>query len=85
MVRAKFKVVSITRQQGWNGVKEHHTIRLQPVTGTSEENAAFYAATPGGSIELTVVNENVGRNFELGAEIYVDFTPANIGNAAAAA
>lgn len=75
-VRAKFKVVSITRQQGWSGVKEMQVIKLQPVTGNNPENAAFYAATPSGSIELGVVPVEVGNRFDIGAEFYVDFTPA---------
>lgn len=76
MVRAKFKVTSITRQAGWNGNKEVQTIKLQPVSGGTEENEKFYAATPGGSIELSVVKEEVGRQFDIGQEFYVDFTPA---------
>lgn len=76
-VRAKFKVNSITRQAGWNGCKEVHTIKLSPVTGGSDENRRFYAATPGGQIELSVVTEEVGREFDIGAEFYVDFTPAD--------
>lgn len=75
-IRAKFKVNSITRQAGWNGNKEVHTVKLSPVTGGSEENQKFYAATPGGSIDLSVVNEEVGRQFDIGTEFYVDFTPA---------
>ncbi|HEY1035545.1 MAG TPA: hypothetical protein VGE09_11250 [Pseudoxanthomonas sp.] len=75
-VRAKFKVESITRQRGWNGNKEVHTVKLSPVTGGSDENQKFYAATPGGSIDLAVVSEDVGRQFDIGAEFYVDFTPA---------
>lgn len=75
-VRAKFKVSSITRQPGWNGAKEVHTVELIPVTGDSEENMRFYAATPGGGIKLSVVNEAVGKQFDLGDEFYVDFTKA---------
>lgn len=75
-VRAKFKVISITRQAGWNGAKEVHTVKLSPVSSGSDENKAFYAATPGGSIDLSVVNEEVGREFDIGAEFYVDFTKA---------
>lgn len=76
-VRAKFKVQSITRQAGWNGNKEVHTVKLSPVTGGSDENQKFYAATPGGQIELSVVTAEVGRQFDIGAEFYVDFTPAS--------
>lgn len=75
-VRAKFKVASITRQPGWNGAKEVHTVELTPVTGGSGENARFYAATPGGSIKLSVVTEEVGKQFDLCDEFYVDFTKA---------
>lgn len=75
-VRAKFKVVSITRQEGWSGNKEIQVIRLNPVTADSEENKRFYAATPGGHIELSVVPKEVGDAFDIGAEFYVDFMPA---------
>lgn len=75
-VRAKFKVHSITKQAGWNGNKEVHTVKLMPVSGGSEENQRFYAATPGGSIDLSVVSEQVGNNFGIGEEFYVDFTKA---------
>lgn len=76
-IRAKFKVVSVTRSAGWNGIKEVHTIRLQPVTSGSTENAQFYAATPGGSIELCVVNEATGNQFEIGGDYYIDFSRAD--------
>lgn len=75
-VRAKFKVLSVTRQAGWGGHKELHTVRLQPVTGGSEENQKFYGSTPSGQIELGVVTESVGNQFDIGCEFYVDFTPA---------
>lgn len=75
-VRAKFKVSEITRRPGFNGAKEVQVIKLHPVTGGSDENKAFYAATPGGNIELGTVNAEAAGEFELGAEFYVDFTPA---------
>ena len=75
-VRAKFKVASITRQPGWNGANEVHTIEMLPVSCGSEENTRFYAATPGGGIKLSVVNEEVGKQFDLVSEFYVDFTKA---------
>jgi hypothetical protein len=75
-IRAKFKVVSITRQSNWNGSGEMQTIKLSPVTSGSEENRAFYAATPGGEISLSVVPPEVGNQFDIGKEYYVDFTPA---------
>lgn len=76
-VRAKFKVDTITRSKHWDKQKgEIQTIRLTPVTSGSDENAEFYAATPSGSIDLSTVNQAAGEQFKLGAEYYVDFTPA---------
>lgn len=76
-VRAKFKVHSITQQEHWDKSKGPlHTVKLQPVTSNSPENAEFYAATPSGQIELSTLNEAAGKQFELGKEYYIDFTPA---------
>lgn len=72
-VRAKFKVQSVTKQAGWGGHKELHTVRLQPVTSGSEENKSFYASTPSGQIEIGVVSKEIGEGFEIGKEFYVDF------------
>lgn len=75
-VRAKFQVVSISQSAGWGEHKRIFTVRLSPVTGGSDENKAFYAATPSGSIELGTVNADVGDQFAIGQAFYVDFTPA---------
>lgn len=75
-VRAKFTVQEIRTHKAWNGPGLMGTVRLIPVTGGSEENASFYAATPGGSIELGTVNEAALKVFNVGDEFYVDFTPA---------
>lgn len=76
-VRAKFKVISITTQAHWQKDKGHiGTVKLQPVTGDSPENAQFYAATPSGQIELGTINKEALAQFEIGREFYVDFTPA---------
>lgn len=70
-VRAKFKVNEIV-DRGQNG----SVIRLQPVTSGSEENKLFYKYTPSGNIELSTINEDAAKQFKVGAEFYVDFTPA---------
>jgi len=59
---------------------ELHTIILSPVYSDdpNSENRAFWDATPSGKIELSVVHEGVGKQFELGREYYVDFLPAAI-------
>ncbi len=70
-VRAKFTVYSIAR------TTYGHTIALQPVTSGSEENKAFFKATPGGKIELTTINDAAMEAFgNPGDSFYVDFTKA---------
>ena len=75
-VRAKFKVQSITESKHWDSTKGNlFTIAMHPVSSGSEENKVFFEATPSGEIKMAVQNE-VGRMFPVGAEFYVDFTPA---------
>lgn len=76
-VRAKFVVTSITRQKGWNGGPcEVQSIRLTPVVGGSEENKKFFAATPSGQVEISTVNVEAAKYFELDREYFLDFTKA---------
>lgn len=76
-VRAKFKVTSTAQREHWDKQKgQIHDITLQPVTSGSLENEAFYAATPCGQITLSTINDDAARQFRLGAEVYVDFSPA---------
>lgn len=78
-MRAKFTVQTITQTQGWGNHPRIWTVRMIPVSGAgSPENAAFYAATPGGSIDLSLVADPVGQNFAIGQSFYVDFSP--VGN-----
>lgn len=65
-VRAKFVC-------NWKDEKGS-TITLSPVYSGSEENKAFFAATPGGSIQLYTTNPDAAAAFEQGKEYYVDFT-----------
>lgn len=67
MVRAKF---TCTNKTDGNPA----TITLQPVTSGSQENDKFFAATPGGQVELSVVNEDAARQFEVGGDYYLDFS-----------
>ncbi|MBW9102930.1 hypothetical protein [Paraburkholderia phenoliruptrix] len=76
-VRAKFKVVSTTQREHWDKQKgQIHEIEMHPVTSGSPDNDSFYAATPGGVVKLQTVSDDAGKQFALGAEYYVDFTPA---------
>lgn len=86
-MRAKFRVSRIERftmsvpykdEQGVTHYRseEVRNIRLAPVVGGSQENEAFYAATPTGEIVMGVVSEASARAFDLEKAYYVDFTPA---------
>lgn len=70
-VRAKFRCESVTINA--NGTK---TAKLFPVTSGSDENKEFYKWTPGGSIDLSTLNEAAAEQFVPGREFYVDFTEA---------
>lgn len=76
-VRCKFIVQSVTRSKNWDKSKpDLYSVKLGVVTSGSPENAAFYAATPGGTIEFTSINESAALSLPLGEEVYVDITPA---------
>ena len=73
IISTKFKIQSITRQAGWGDNKELYSLKLNPVTNGSLENSAFYAATPGGIIELLLVKPDAVAHLSPGDEMYVDF------------
>jgi hypothetical protein len=76
-IRAKFVVQSVSYRQHWQDKsKRIGTVELSPVTSGSDENKAFYAATPGGIIKLETVNDAAIEALPLGKEFYIDFTPA---------
>jgi hypothetical protein len=52
------------------------TVYLYPVYSGSEENKQFFAATPGGTFIMNVLNPVALATFEQGKEYYVDFTAA---------
>lgn len=77
MVRAKFKVKSHETQLSHvngKGIVPVTTVKLEAVYGGSEENQRFFSATPGGSINLNLVNPETAAHFPLGEEVYVDFS-----------
>lgn len=80
-VRAKFKCVGKHAYWKNNDAQQnasivHETIRLEPVVEGSPENRIFGNATPVGSIEMVIHNDDAFQQFVLGQEYYVDFTPA---------
>lgn len=70
-VRAKFKVASVTEQEG--GLK---TATLHPVTTGSPENEQFFKWTPSGQIQLGTINPKAAEKFVPGKQFYVDFVEA---------
>lgn len=74
--RAKFECHSVTKAsgRGWYGYGSPEFVydsKLQAVTGNSEENKQFFAATPGGEITLRTLREDT---FVPGKSYFVDFT-----------
>ena len=67
------KVTEITQREFGKSIK------LQPVYSSDpeSENGKFYKQTPGGNIELTTVNDEAAKEFEIGKEYYVDFIKVN--------
>lgn len=58
---------------------EMRTVKLSPVFGNGDpnhENTKFWEASPGGKLELNVINLEAAEAFGLGEEFYVDFTKA---------
>ena len=90
-VRAKFKVDAIeliNQPQSVKGADGSYvtvpgavtTLKLSPVYANGDpnhENSKFWKASPGGSLVLNCVNPEAVKQFEIGKEYYVDFTPAD--------
>lgn len=76
-VRAKFVVQSYeTRLDRSGDGAELRTVKLTAVYSDTPENKKFFRWTPNGTIEIGVLNPEAWKQFELGKEYYVDFTPA---------
>lgn len=86
MARVRFKVTEINRTIGAKYVEtekgrdlvscEVRTIRLQPVDGNNTGNEKIWSGTPRGQIEISCVNADAVKLFDLEREFLVDFTPA---------
>jgi hypothetical protein len=76
-VRAKFKCHTITEREGLERGQARPRRQAHPRHSGSDENKQFYAATPGGSVEIACANAEAAAQFVIGREYYVDFTPAD--------
>jgi hypothetical protein len=70
--RCKMTCQSVKRTKAWTGKGFHYTAEFQAVADGSDENKAFWEATPNGS--LTIV-ESKESTFEPGESYYIDITP----------
>lgn len=86
LVRAKFYVSSVGPGSITSDgeTTEGKTIVLSPVTSGSKENEEFYKMTPGGSIQLSTINDEAAAQFIPGKEYYVEFIAAEQTEAAQA-
>jgi hypothetical protein len=58
---------------------ETTTINMTPVYCNGDpnhENTKFWQASPGGALSLNCVNPDAVKQFDVGKEFYIDFTPA---------
>ena len=79
-VRAKFKCNTITIFEG-----DSREYSFSPVYGSDgSANAQWSKWTPNGSLKMTISNPECFDKFEVGKEYYLDFTPAEAEQAAAA-
>ena len=69
-VRAKFRC--ITKTENMDG----GSVGLEPVTTGGAENDEFFKYTPAGSINMSILSPSALSEFSVGAEYYVDFSPA---------
>lgn len=73
--RAKFTCLSAA-ETTIGGGKSSWSYRFNPVYSSdpAHENKKFWDATPGGLLEMNSVRQ---QSFTVGAEYYIDFTPAS--------
>jgi hypothetical protein len=91
-VRAKFRLNSFTTElhsqyphQTENGQPDYskpesvekRTLNFTPVSGGEGEDKLFWDASPSGSLQLGVVNQDAWEHFALGKSYYLDFTLAD--------
>lgn len=75
-VRAKVRVESVEYNKNAAGERESARVVARPVydPDPASENGRFFRWTPGGQIDLQVVNLDAADQFTVGDEFYVDFT-----------
>jgi len=83
-VRCKFTCIEVAKIKGWAEHDFLWSAKFHPVTGhgdgESEENKAFWAATPAGKLEVTSILHDA---FEVGRDYYLDIIPCAVGTTSA--
>lgn len=77
VVRAKFKIQTISHHAGVNPGDFSATVVMVPVYGEGD-NASWSKYTPSGKLEMLITNEAAVDAFTIGEEYFLDFTPAGI-------
>lgn len=75
-VRCKYACHEITTRRHWDARKNGEKLyvaKFTPVVDGSPENAAFYEATPAGTLEIGTIKV---MPFEIGKSYYLDITEA---------
>lgn len=76
-MRCKMVLQSITRRKNWQpGKPDIMDLDFNPVMDGSEENKAFFAATPSGGLKVGTVNHDAVAALELGKSYYIDISEA---------
>lgn len=79
-VRAKFYVGKVAKFRANNSQGQPgfgYEVTMHPVTSGSEEDKAFWQATPSGELRMSILNPIAGEQFEPGDTYYLDFTKAD--------
>jgi hypothetical protein len=74
MTRCKFVCTSKREYQGWGGHARLYEYEFNAVTGGSDDNQKFFAATPAGSLKVSTVTDGT---FEVGKEYFLDLHVAS--------
>ncbi len=80
-IRAKFKCTSAQRSVTEGQASSQ--VRLEAVMDGSPENKQFFEYTPGGSVDLAILNPDAAEQFKEGREYFVDFSEAPAASPAA--
>jgi hypothetical protein len=72
MVRCKFKVYEKGERASWNKEEPNPCfVKMSPVQGEP-----FGKYTPSGNIEMTIINDEAAKQFDVGKEYFIDITLA---------